>query len=207
MIEKQKAPVFKFLEFGADLKDVEKGEKEDFPKLDHWLKAIHRNQPAIFDLNGLEYIGYSYAKQTIRRSLQKLLDGRYNASAILLRYDGDDVKTKLDGISYALFERGMTCILESSAKSSYQLIGYLTYEESAFDTVKDRKKREKMRAIMELLLKKKELYTNEVAKKLALKLPYCNRLLDELAAMRLLTRVKEASPSGGPIYLNQVMIG
>ena len=198
--------MFKFLEFGADLKDVEKGDKDDFPKLDHWLKAIHRNRPVIFDLNGLEYIGYSYAKQTIRRSLQKLLDGKYAISAILLRYDGDDVKTKLDGISYALFERGMTCILENAAKSSYQLAGYLTYEESVFDTVKDRNKREKMRAIMELLLKKKELYTNEVAKKLALKLPYCNRLLDELAAMRLITRVKEASPSGGPIYLNQIMV-
>jgi hypothetical protein len=206
MIEKQKAPVFKFLEFGADLKDVEKGEKDDFPKLDAWLKAIRRNQPVIFDLNGLEYIGYSYAKQTIRRSLQKLFDGKYDASAIWLRYDGDDVKTKLDGISYALFERGITCILENAAKSSYQLIGYLIYEESMFDTVKDRNKREKMRAIMELLLKKKELYTNEVAKKLVLKLPYCNRLLDELTAMRLITRVKEASPSGGPIYLNQIMV-
>jgi predicted transcriptional regulator len=74
-----------------------------------------------------------------------------------------------------------------------------------FDTVKDKNKREKMLAIVELLLKKNALYTNEVAKKLTLKLPYCNRLLDELAASRLIVRVKETSPSGGPIYLNRLI--
>ncbi|GEM_PF-1592605 len=206
MIEKQTVNVFNFQQLGTSLKDAEKGEKEDFPILDSWLRLVRPNHLAILDLNGTEYIGYSYAKQTIRRSIQKLLDGEHTASAIVLRYNADDVKTKLDGISYALFERGMTCILENSSRSSYQLIGYLTYEESIFDTVKDKNKRKKMRAMMELLFKKKKLYTNEVAKKLNLKLPYCNRLLKDLEKMRLITRIKETSPSGGPIFLNRVVI-
>lgn len=206
MIEKQTANVFNFQQLGTDLKDAEKGEKKDFPILDTWLRLVQPNHLAILDLNGTEYIGYSYAKQTIRRSIQKLLDGEHTASAIVLRYNADDVKTKLDGISYALFERGMTCILENSSRSLYQLIGYLTYEESIFDTVKDKNKRKKMRAIMELLFKKKELYTNEVAKKLDLKLPYCNRLLNDLETMRLIMRIKETSPSGGPIFLNRVVV-
>lgn len=206
MIEKQTTNVFNFQQLGTDLKDAEKGEKEDFPILDSWLRLVQPNHLAILDLNGTEYIGYSYAKQTIRRSIQKLLDGEHNASAIVLRYTADDVKTKLDGISYALFERGMTCILENSSRSSYQLIGYLTYEESIFDTVKDKNKRKKMRAMMELFFKKRELYTNEVAKKLNLKLPYCNRLLNDLETMRLIIRIKEVSPSGGPIFLNRVVV-
>lgn len=206
MMEKQNADIFNFQQLGTDLKDAEKGEKEDFPRLDSWLSFVLPNRLAILDLNGTEYIGYSYAKQTIRRSIQKLFDGEHNALAIVLRYDADDVKTKLDGISYALFERGMTCILENSSHSSYQLIGYLTYEESIFDTVKDKNKRKKMSAIMELLFKKNELYTNEVANELNLKLPYCNRLLNDLEKMRLITRMKETSPSGGPIFLNRVVV-
>lgn len=196
--------IFDVSRFGTDLKDVMKAEREDFPVLDEWLSARDRSSTVLLDLSRVEFIGYSYAKQTVRRALQKLMDRSYPVSSIVLRYDGEDYKTRLDGLGYALNERRMTCLLQLPRTDDATLIGYLGFQDHAFESTKDRKKREKMQAVMNNLVQKKALYTNEVAKSLNLKLPYCNRLLDELSGMRLLHRVKETSPTGGPIYLNRL---
>lgn len=196
--------IFQISRFGTDLKDVMKAEREDFPVLDAWLSAPERSLTVVLDFSNLEFIGYSYVKQTVRRALQKLIDRQYPVSSIVLRYDGDDYETRLDGLGYALNERRMTCLLQLPHANSATLIGYLGFQDHAFESTKDRKKREKMQAVMNSLVRKRAMYTNELAKSLDLKLPYCNRLLDELSGMRLLFRVKETSPTGGPIFLNRL---
>jgi len=50
------------------------------------------------------------------------------------------------------------------------------------------------------------MYTNEIARGLRLTLPNCNYLLAELETSGLVERIKESSPSGGPLYLNRVIV-
>ena len=116
----------RFSEFGTDLKFTDQAEHQDFPKIDGLLKALPLNTIVVFDLNNLEFLGYSYAKQTIRRSFRNFLEGNYKVRVIVLAYDGDDSEGLLDGVRAALAEQNLTMWL--FAQGQWRSFGYLSTE-------------------------------------------------------------------------------
>ena len=191
-----------FREFGKDLKFSSQAEQKDYQKLDQTLVTFKPDTVGVFDLNGLEFLGYSYAKQTIRRSFKRLLDGHYGIRAIVLRYDGDDYEVLLDGVRAALVEQNLTMWL--SVSTQWIPLGYLSTEGDK-EADKEKRKKAKMKDILNFLEGKGECATNEISSGLGLSLQNANHLLQELADMHLIERRKVSSPTGGPLFVNEMV--
>lgn len=190
--------------FGAELKDPAVAEKEHFPVLERQIREFSPKGDVILDFSGVEFIGYAYAKQTIRACFEKLLSGELRARSLLLACDRDDYPVFLETVHLALAESRLTTLLWLKLENCLTPLGYLIYE-PPFEGKKEQRKKEKMRKILELLIARTQLYTNEIAKNLDLTLQNSNYLLGELERMRLVERIKETSPSGGPLFLNRLI--
>ncbi len=188
--------------FGAQLNDVDKAQDQDYPLLHKKLKSIGKENVITLNANGVSYIGYSYAKQTIRKVLSNLITDQYSFYCICLRYDESDYEKVFDGLIYALNQKGYSTFLVSESFQQPQILGYLSSSDPR-DSKKEISKKKKQRSVLEYILKQKEAFTNDIAEAVNLKLPYTNRILKNLEDNRLITRVKETSPSGGPIYMNK----
>lgn len=192
----------RFREFGEDLKFSWQAEQEDYAKLNRSLKRMERDSVGIFDLNGLEFLGYSYAKQTIRRCFRRLLEGDYRIKTIVLKYDRNDYEDLLDGVRAGLAEQDLTMWLSVGTK--WIPFGYLSTDgEKEAET--EKRKKAKMKDILVYLRAKRECATNEISDALDLSLQNANHLLQELAKMRLLERSKVSSPTGGPLFVNRMV--
>lgn len=191
-------------EFGADLKDVDQAEKKDFPAIEQWIRKLPAGTSVTFDLSDIEFIGYSYAKQTIRRCLKDMIEGKYGQRAFILRYAGENHLSKLTEVSYALNENNLTMLVSTGTEGQYALIGYLTCE-GLRESIKEKRKKRKLLNMLEMIISQKEAFTNDIAKTLGLSLQNCNHLLDELEQVRLIEREKQISPTGGPLYLNRLI--
>ena len=192
----------RFRKFGKDLKFSSQAEQTDFRKLEQELERFPRDTLCVFDLNGIEFLGYSYAKQTIRRSFRRFLDGQYRFRAIVLKYDRDDYDVLMDGVRAALAERNLTMWLSVGAQ--WIPFGYLSTE-GIKDADKEKRKKAKMKDILDLLKKTGECATNEISSSLGLSLQNANHLLQELAYMHLIDRRKVSSPTGGPLFVNKMV--
>ena len=192
----------RFSKFGKDLKFFSQVEHSDLRKLEQELARFRPDSPAVFDLNGVEFLGYSYAKQTIRRSFKRFLDGQYKLSAIVLQYDGDDYGVRLDGVRAALAEQNLTIWL--LVGDQWIPFGYLSTD-GIKDSDKEKRKKAKMKDILDLLKRTGECATNEISSSLGLSLQNANHLLQELAYMHLIDRRKVSSPTGGPLFVNKMV--
>ena len=192
----------RFREFGEDLKFSSQAEQTDLRKLEQELARFRPDSPAVFDLNGVEFLGYSYAKQTIRRSFKRFLDGQYKLSAIVLQYDGDDYDVLLDGVRAALAEQNLTMWL--LVGDQWIPFGYLSTD-GIKDPDKEKRKKAKMKYILDLLKRTGECATNKISSSLGLSLQNANHLLQELAYMHLIDRRKVSSPTGGPLFVNKMV--
>ncbi len=192
----------RFREFGKDLKFSWQAEREDYVELNQTLERTPQDTVGVFDLNGLEFLGYSYAKQTIRRSFKRLLAGDYRIKTIVLKYDGDDFEELLDGVRAALVEQDLTMWL--SVRNRWIPFGYLSTEGDN-EAEKEKRKKAKMKDILDLLKRNGEYATNEISLRLGLSLQNANHLLQELADMHLIDRRKVSSPTGGPLFVNKMV--
>jgi hypothetical protein len=189
--------------FGTELSDVDKAQNKDYPILDNWLRKINvPNQNILLNANGLNYIGYSYAKQTFRKVITNLIENKYNFYSLSFKYDQDDFEKKFDGLNYALNQREYSSFWVSNDFRYPKIIGFITTIDPQISKSVQRNKANQ-KSVLEYILKKKELFTNDISDHLNIKLPNTNRILKELEEKRLIRRVKETSPSGGPIYLNK----
>jgi hypothetical protein len=191
-------------QFGKDLKDGDLAQKEHFSLLEQQLWQVPQHSDAILDLDGVEFIGYGYAKHAIRPCVERWLKGKYPLRSLILACRRDDYRVFLEAVELALAEVRLTVLLHLGHRDWLVPLGYLPYE-SPFETQKERRKKEKLLRILELLIRKTELYTNEIAHDLGLTLPNCNYLLSELESLRLVERIKESSPSGGPLFRNRLV--
>lgn len=188
--------------FGDQLNDVDKAQDEDYPLLHKKLESIDGKNVITLNANGVSYIGYSYAKQTIRKIISNLISDQYYFYSLCIRYDELDYEKVFDGLIYSLNQKGYSTFLVGENLNQPQILGYLSSSDPR-DSKKEIRKKKKQRSVLEYILKKKEAFTNDIAEAVNLKLPYTNRILKNLEANRLIRRVKETSPSGGPIYMNK----
>ena len=189
--------------FGDQLSDVDKAQDKDFPTLNNWLNNREATNKVVYlNANGVKYIGYSYAKQTFRKVISKLLSNGYRFQHICFKYDKEDYKKVFDGLIYALNQKQYSMFLTGSIFDKPQIIGYLSTSDS-FESKKVSRKKKKQKTVLEYIINKKEVFTNDIADAVDLKLPYTNRILKELEEKKLIQRDKEVSPSGGFIYLNK----
>lgn len=190
-------------QLGEDLSDVDKAKVNDYPLINEWVNNIsYKNQIAYLNANKINYIGYSYAKQTFRKILENTINEKYNIYSLCFKYDQEDYKKIFDGMIYALNQRELTTFVVGKPFRYPKLIGYLSTSDMR-ENKKEQNKKKTQKSVLNFILKKKEVFTNEIAKSLDLKLPYTNRILKALEKKKLIKRDKESSPSGGPIYMNK----
>ncbi|MFH1570279.1 MAG: hypothetical protein ABIL09_19965 [Gemmatimonadota bacterium] len=201
---KQTEGCCRLADFGAELKDTALAETVHFPLLDQQLQQMAPGSLVLLDLGGVDFMGYGYAKQTVVECVRRLQDGRYPLRALLLGYDREDYATRLEALDTALAEFRLTMLLALEGRAALSALGYVQANRP-FEGKREHQKRMKLLRVLNLMIDRRELYTNEVAAQLELTLPNSNYLLGELETMRLVERLKEASPTGGPIYLNRLL--
>ena len=131
-----------------------------------------------------------------------MLAGDYRIKTIVLKYDGDDFEELLDGVRAALVEQDLTMWL--SVNTQWIPFGYLSTEGDN-EAEKEKRKKAKMKDILDLLKRNGEYATNEISSSLGLSLQNANHLLQELAYMHLIDRRKVSSPTGGPLFVNKMV--
>lgn len=118
---------FNFREaFGAEvLYDGTQGEEHLF-KISRHVRAQPEGTVVAFDLRDLEYIGYSYAKPTIRTPLRRENGGEYGKRRLILLAERRE--DFLDGVEAALEEEDMAVLLADSMEDplgSIEPIGHV----------------------------------------------------------------------------------
>ena len=201
---KQNDAYVRLADFGTELKEAALAERVHLPLIDQKLQQMHPGALALLDVSGVEFVGYAYAKQTVVECARRLLDERYPVKALLLVYDREDFVVRLEAIDSALTEFGLTVLLYRKPSYSLTAFGYLQAQRP-LEGKREHQKRMKLLRVLNLMIDRRELYTNEVAQQLALSLPNSNHLLGQLESMRLIERLKESSPTGGPIFRNALL--
>lgn len=163
---------------------------------EHWsrLDMLLHEQPGesivAFDLRELEYLGYSYAKPTIRQALLLRNKGEYREQRMFLV--ADQGPKFLDGIEAALREKELFMLVAPSLDcpaETGRLIG----------SVPDH-----VRATFEVLQSQAPVPTGKLAQEIGQTPQNTKNRLDKLYCMGLLRRKKLPSPSGGLEWLNQI---
>lgn len=164
--------------------------EEHWPRLDQLIREEPRDAVIALDLRGLLYVGYSYAKATIRRTLQRRAAGDYAERRLFLVADQGNLF--LDGIEAALEQAGLFALVTDAPDAAVdrgRLIGAVPdYIRSTFDT---------LRRIAPVT-------TGALAREIDQSPQNTKNRLDRLYAMGLLRREKVPSPTGGLEWLNRV---
>ena len=161
----------------------------------HEISRFIRSQPdgavVAFDLRDLEYIGYSYAKPTIRTPLRRQNAGEYEDRRIILL--AEEKGEFLEGIEAALKEEDMAVLVADSAEDplgSIEPVGH----------IKDH--------LLETFHVVKEVgpaTTAQVASRLDQSLQNANNRLRSLDDLGLIRREKVDSASGGKEWQVRVL--
>lgn len=175
-------------EFGRSSLALE-GE-EHGPLLDSAIRQRPENAVIAVDLRGLEYLGYSYAKATVRAALLRRIRGEYEQRQILLVSDQGDAF--LDGLVRALRDKKLfMAVLQSldSPLAKADLIGDVPGY---------------IKATFKELARTAPVSTGSLARALGESAQNTKNRLDRLQEMGLLKREKVASPTGGLEWLNWI---
>jgi len=161
----------------------------------HEISRFIRSQPdgtvVAFDLRDLEYIGYSYAKPTIRTPLRRQNAGEHRDRRILLL--SEERGEFLEGIEAALKEEEMAALVTDTAEDPLDSIEPLGH-------VKDH--------LLETFYVVKEsgpATTAQIASKLDQSLQNANNRLRSLDDLGLIRREKVDSASGGKEWQVRVL--
>jgi hypothetical protein len=183
--------------FGTVLSDPKRAKNKDFPEIDIQIQQSSSNI-IVFDVSKLEYLGYSYSKQTMRRALRKLIANKYGRKFFLLKAPAD--KILLEGLVSALREESLFMIQfesESSYPHSFNVIG------GSKSTSKGELSDRSVRTTLGHIMRSGEIYTNELAKKMKITPQNCNNRLKLLQHLHFIEREKTVSPTGGIIFKNK----
>lgn len=164
--------------------------EEHWPRLDMLIREQPGTSLVAFDLRGLEYLGYSYAKPTIRRVLLQRNKGEYGERRMFLV--ADQGPKFLDGIEAALREKELFMLVAPSLDRPVEagwLIGLIP---------------DYVRATFDVLRSQAPIPTGKLAEAIGQSPQNTKNRLDRLQNMGLLRREKIPSPSGGLEWLNQI---
>lgn len=162
---------------------------EDFTLLDEAILAKPDDAVIAFDLRDLEYLGYSFVKQTIRKALRRRGAGEYDRRQLII--NADQGREFLDGLEAALREQKLFMLVAPGPDTLDQgrLVGAVpTYLEDTFSALRDLG----------------EATTGTLARTIGESLQNTKNRLDRLFEMGLLRREKVASPTGGREWKNRV---
>lgn len=174
--------------FGARL-DLQ-GE-DDALILDERIRRTPNDALIAFRLQGVEYLGYSYAKPTIREALKERNAGTYGERRFFLISEVDE--SFLEGIHAALREEGLFMYVSPSQEavgSKGRLIGKAT---------------DALSETFEVLLQLGPSTTGEIASAIDTSPQNAKNRIDRLSAMGVVDREKVKSPSGGEEWLNRIV--
>ena len=144
-----------------------------------------------FCLQGVEYLGYSYAKSTIRKMHLRALNGKCDKRRFVLVTQRDEMV--LDGLDAALKEKKLAMYAAPSPEAIGRegfLLGRTTHA---------------LTETFDVLLQQSPVTTGELAGKLNMSPQNTKNRIDRLVGLGLATREKVASESGGYEWLNRVM--
>lgn len=172
------------------LYDGTQGE-EHLREISRFISSQPDGAVAAFDLRDLEYIGYSYAKPTIRTPLRRQNVGEYGDRRIILLAEERD--EFLEGIEAALKEEDMAVLVADSAEDPLDSIEPLGH-------IKDH--------LLETFHDVKEAgpaTTAQVSSRLDQSLQNANNRLRSLDDLGLIRREKVDSTSGGKEWQVRVL--
>lgn len=177
-----------YTRFGRPHLDIQ-GE-EHYPIVNDFIQQLSTDAVVAFDLRGLEYFGYSYAKQTIRRVLRQRNQGEYAQRQFFLVSDQKD--DFLDGLTAALREKSMFMLVSPDMEHPFNkgtIVGEIPdYVKATFD----------------VLCQKAPISTGSLAQVIGQSPQNTKKRLDRLYEMGLLRREKIPSPSGGLEWINSI---
>lgn len=168
---------------------LDRTHEDDFPAFDRAIQEQPSGAVVVFDLRGLEYLGYSFAKRTIRKALRRRNLGEYDERQFILA--ADQGREFIDGLQTALREEKlfMLVVPEPRALDEGRLIGAAPgYLEDTFNALRDLG----------------EATTAELARSIDQSVQNTKNRLDRLYEMGLVRREKVPSPSGGREWKNRV---
>ena len=169
---------------------MDKQGEEHWPQLERFLRNRKAGGLVPLDLRSLAYLGYSYAKATIRRALQKRNAGDFGELSLFLVADQGPLF--LDGLTAALREGGLFMLVaeaEDAVPDEGELFGSVPrHVEETF----------------QVLRRKAPITTGELARLVGQTPQNTKNRLDRLYEMGLVQREKVPSPTGGLEWLNRV---
>jgi len=165
--------------------------EEHEPILDDLVRKDTTDATVAFDLRGVKYLGYSYAKPTIRKILKRRNRGEYGERRLFLVSQIDDLF--LEGIRAALREEKLVMHVAPSPPDigrDGQLIGRAT---------------QALNETFEVLLRHAPITTGELANYLDTYPQNAKNRIDRLLEMGIVAREKVQSSTGGYEWLNRVL--
>lgn len=168
---------------------LDRVQEEDFATLDRAIEQQASGAVVVFDLRRLEYLGYSFAKRTIRKVLRRRSAGEYDDRQFVLA--ADQGREFMEGLQTALREEKlfMLVVPKPEALEEGRLVGAAPgYLEDTFNALRDLG----------------EATTAELARSIDQSVQNTKNRLDRLHEMGLLRREKIPSPSGGREWKNRV---
>lgn len=165
--------------------------EEHAPLLHDRVCATPPDALVAFDLRGVRYLGYSYAKPTIRKALKQRNRGEYAGRRLLLISDLDDLF--LEGTDAALKEEKLFMYVAPTPEavgSKGQLVGRATRT---------------LTETFDILLKESPITTGQLAELLNTSPQNAKNRIDRLVEMGAVTRQKVQSPTGGYEWLNRIL--
>lgn len=171
---------------------------EDFPKIEAAVESTAHNALVVFDLRDVEYLGYSYAKGTIRKLLMRRNRGELGERRLFLL--GPTKYSFLEGTERALADQNcFMYMFESPADFARRgvLIG-----------AKARGNHDRVGNVLEptfhMLLTKRSVTTGEAATLLDTTPQNMKNRFDRLVEMGIVVRDKATSPTGGHEWSNRI---
>lgn len=179
-------------ELYEDRSRLDKTKDGDLERLDRAVREQPPGSVVALDLRPLEYLGYSFAKRTLRKVLRRRNAGEYDDRQIILVAEQDP--EFLDGTETALKEEKLFTLVVPDPDAirrdqrAGQLLGAApAHLEDTFD------------ALREL----EDPTTGELARAINESVQNTNNRLRRLEEMGLVRREKVSSPSGGREWRNR----
>lgn len=171
---------------------LDKPQEDDLGRLDEAVRDQPSGAVVALDLRQLEYLGYSFVKQTIRKILRRRNAGEYGERQIVLVAEPDP--EFLDGTETALKEKKLFAlvvpepgVLRKDPQAGELLGAAPSYLEETFRTLRDLE----------------EATTGQLARAIDQSVQNTNNRLKRLEEMGLVRREKVSSPSGGREWRNR----
>ena len=163
---------------------------EHFPVIQEWMLRLNPDGILGLDLRGLRYLGYSYAKRTIRELLLRRNWGEYRDRRVFLISEKDPVF--LEGVNDALVGKGLFMLAAPTPEPLFQpwLVGDVSPA---------------IQETFEELVRSAPVTTGSLAKQLEQSPQNAKNRLDRLHAMGFLRREKVTSPTGGLEWENRIL--